>query len=127
MSVDWLKSRSLAGVVLLGLALTLTISAPALAQGTTCQDFSTQQEAQNALPSNPGLDRDNDGTACESLPSGSSSSSGSSDQSSGSSSSQGDSQLANTGFDAWVFGLAGLACMAAGVGLFRRRAENVTR
>ncbi|MFD2078493.1 Excalibur calcium-binding domain-containing protein [Actinopolymorpha cephalotaxi] len=43
-----------------------------------CEDFSTQQEAQTVLEqdrSDPyGLDRDNDGIACETLPSGGSNS-----------------------------------------------------
>src|SRR5699024_3483590 len=48
-----------------------------------CKDFATQEEAQAVLDadsSDPnGLDADNDGRACESLPSGAGSSSGSSD------------------------------------------------
>jgi len=36
--------------------------------GKTCRDFSTQAEAQAALPANPNLDGNNDGEACESLP-----------------------------------------------------------
>ncbi len=48
-------------------------SSPALAETTTihtgdsCRNFSTQAEAQAALPANPQLDRDKDGVACESL------------------------------------------------------------
>lgn len=34
----------------------------------TCADFSTEAEASAAIPSNPQLDRDGDGRACESLP-----------------------------------------------------------
>jgi micrococcal nuclease len=34
----------------------------------TCADFSTEAEASAAIPSNPQLDRDRDGRACESLP-----------------------------------------------------------
>ncbi len=52
--------------------------ATANADDLNCSDFSTQQEAQTVLekdPSDPnGLDRDNDGIACENLPSGGSSS-----------------------------------------------------
>jgi micrococcal nuclease len=36
--------------------------------GKTCSDFSTQAEAQAALPANPRLDGNKDGEACESLP-----------------------------------------------------------
>lgn len=36
--------------------------------GKVCDDFSTQQEAQAALAANPGLDGNDDGVACESLP-----------------------------------------------------------
>lgn len=52
--------------------------ATANADDLNCDDFSTQQEAQAVLEqdrSDPnGLDRDNDGIACETLPSGGSSS-----------------------------------------------------
>jgi Excalibur calcium-binding domain len=34
----------------------------------TCLDFSTEAEASAAIPSNPQLDRDGDGRACETLP-----------------------------------------------------------
>ena len=51
------------------------LSGTALAQDLDCGDFATQQEAQAELerdPSDPnGLDGNNDGVACESLPSGS--------------------------------------------------------
>ena len=36
--------------------------------GARCSDFATEAEAIAALPSNPQLDRDGDGQACESLP-----------------------------------------------------------
>ena len=38
------------------------------AGGARCSDFATEAEAIAALPSNPQLDRDGDGKACESLP-----------------------------------------------------------
>ncbi|MEH2270918.1 MAG: hypothetical protein V7K68_21310 [Nostoc sp.] len=38
--------------------------------GSNCDSFATQKEAQKALPSNPQLDRDGNGTACDSLVSG---------------------------------------------------------
>ncbi len=38
--------------------------------GAKCKDFTTQEQAQAALPNNPQLDRDGDGTACDSLASG---------------------------------------------------------
>ena len=37
-------------------------------RGARCSDFATEAEAIAALPSNPQLDRDGDGKACESLP-----------------------------------------------------------
>ncbi|MFN6530198.1 hypothetical protein [Nostoc sp. ChiSLP03a] len=43
--------------------------------GSKCDSFATQEEAQKALPSNPQLDRDGNGTACDSLVSGGSGSS----------------------------------------------------
>ncbi|RCJ20189.1 hypothetical protein A6S26_05555 [Nostoc sp. ATCC 43529] len=45
--------------------------------GGKCGDFATQAEAQTALPSNPQLNRDGDGTACDSLTSGGGSRTGS--------------------------------------------------
>jgi hypothetical protein len=38
--------------------------------GSKCEDFATQEQVQAALPSNPQLDGDGDGTACDSLASG---------------------------------------------------------
>ncbi len=38
--------------------------------GASCGDFTTQADAQAALPNNPQLDRDGDETACDSLPNG---------------------------------------------------------
>ncbi|HWO15234.1 MAG TPA: excalibur calcium-binding domain-containing protein, partial [Solirubrobacterales bacterium] len=54
------------------IALHAGLSANAIAADLDCSDFSTQEEAQGYLvPGDPhGLDADNDGIACESLPSG---------------------------------------------------------
>ncbi len=41
---------------------------PVIPGGARCADFATEAEAIAALPSNPQLDRDGDGRACESLP-----------------------------------------------------------
>ncbi len=41
---------------------------PAGRSGLTCADFSSEAEASAAIPSNPQLDRDRDGRACETLP-----------------------------------------------------------
>lgn len=55
--------------------LTVVLAGPAGAADLNCSDFATQQQAQAVLdadrsdPNN--LDQDDDGTACESLPSGS--------------------------------------------------------
>lgn len=50
------------------------LAGSAAAQDLDCADFSTQGEAQDNLNANPGdpngLDRDNDGIACETLPGG---------------------------------------------------------
>ena len=66
--------RRLAGSVLLAGGLVLVGGGPALAQDLDCSDFDTQQEAQavfNRDRSDPNdLDRDNDGTACDTLPRG---------------------------------------------------------
>src|SRR3712207_3313027 len=59
------------GLLFCGILLTV---APSEAQDLDCSDFDTQEDAQEELESNPGdpnnLDNDNDGIACESLPSG---------------------------------------------------------
>ncbi len=54
------------------LAINAGLCASAMAVDYNCSDFSTQEEAQaHLLPGDPyGLDADNDGIACESLPSG---------------------------------------------------------
>jgi hypothetical protein len=67
--------RFLLVVTLVLFALTLLLAPAASAQADLdCADFNTQQEAQAELnrdPSDPhGLDADNDGIACEHLPSG---------------------------------------------------------
>ena len=55
-------------------AASLTFAGPAEADSHNCSDYATQQEAQAALEANPsdpdGLDRDDDGIACEGLPGG---------------------------------------------------------
>ena len=66
--------RRIALALLVVLAL-IGMAVPVSAQDLNCDDFATQEEAQavlNADPSDPfGLDgNDNDGIACESLPSG---------------------------------------------------------
>lgn len=62
--------------MVLGAATAIAVAAPAEAQeDLDCSDFATQGEAQavyDADPTDPhGLDADDDGIACESLPSGS--------------------------------------------------------
>lgn len=51
-------------------ATSLTFAGPAAADGHNCSDYASQQAAQEALtPGDPdGLDRDNDGIACENNP-----------------------------------------------------------
>ncbi len=65
--------RMLSGLFI-AFALVFGFTASAGAQDLDCDDFATQEEAQanlNANPSDPNnLDRDNDGIACENLPSG---------------------------------------------------------
>jgi hypothetical protein len=60
----------------LAVAIALPAPTPARAQSLNCSDFTYQEDAQanlNAFPSDPnGLDDDNDGMACENLPSRSS-------------------------------------------------------
>lgn len=69
------RFRAAFAAVTLAAGMTLTFAAPALAQQDyDCSDFATQEEAQAEYDKDPndphGLDGDNDGIACESLPSG---------------------------------------------------------
>ncbi|MBM7599036.1 cobalamin biosynthesis protein CobT [Virgibacillus halotolerans] len=70
------------------------------ADNLNCSDFDTQPEAQahlDADPSDPdGLDRDNDGIACENLPQGEAASSNNDDASENASESEGSSEDAAT-------------------------------
>lgn len=45
------------------------VGSSASAEVHLCGDYTYQEDAQDALPANPGLDGDNDGIACEDLPS----------------------------------------------------------
>jgi hypothetical protein len=67
------RTTATAGVFITA-ALSFGFSGTAQAADLNCSDFATQEEAQavyNQDPSDPnGLDRDNDGIACESLASG---------------------------------------------------------
>ena len=94
----------------------LAVPALAQAQDSNCEDFDTQEEAQEAFsPGDPdGLDRDSDGVACENLPSGTASAGGNDDGND-------QSQLSRTGFDAWLVALLGAMCVAGGVALRVRR------
>ena len=66
------RRTTAAAGVLAAAALSLGSPGPAGAADLDCSDFATQAEAQAALiaaPSDPnGLDADDDGTACETLP-----------------------------------------------------------
>jgi hypothetical protein len=64
--------RALPSAILGALALVAWTPTVASAVDYDCSDFATQEEAQEyLLPGDPyGLDADNDGIACESLPSG---------------------------------------------------------
>ena len=68
------RSTTAAAGVLFTAALSLTVSGTAHAADLNCSDFATQQQAQAEYdrdPSDPnGLDRDDDGIACETRPSG---------------------------------------------------------
>ena len=118
-------------------------AAPAEAQDTlNCDDFATQEEAQAELerdPSDPnGLDgNDNDGRACESLPSGGGSTDGAdetTDTTAGSTATTtrpqqpADGQLARTGEYSLPLGLTGAALLAMGAAMAhvsRRRIRAV--
>ena len=98
-------------------ALALTLAAPALASGHNCDDYATQEEAQQAHENDPslGLDGDGDGVACESLPSGGGGGGGGLPDSSM-------EAMTTTGAStpAWAIVLVGLSGLVA-VRLFRHR------
>lgn len=123
MFTNWLRSYRYRSISVLGiLILALALPASAAAQDQNCSDFGGDQEkAQDVLDQDPddpnGLDRDKDGQACDDLVAGSS---GSDSGSSDSADDESQSSLADTGLDAWLFGAAGIACMAGAL-LLRRR------
>src|SRR4051794_10056509 len=69
-----MKRSLLATLAVLAGAVVFLVGAPSVSAQTdlNCSDFSTQEQAQAQLtPGDPyGLDTDNDGVACENLPSG---------------------------------------------------------
>jgi hypothetical protein len=94
----------------------LALPGLAQAQDRNCDDFDTQEEAQEAFsPGDPeGLDGNSDGVACENLPSGTASAGGADDGND-------QSQLSRTGFDAWLVALLGAICVSAGLAVRVRR------
>ena len=63
--------RTSLAALLVALLAVFALSPSVSADGHNCDDYATQEEAQAALPSSPTLDgNDNDGIACEHLPSG---------------------------------------------------------
>src|SRR3954447_15287054 len=72
------RSKTLALFLFAMPALLAVLPSDAAAVDYDCSDFATQEEAQEfLLPGDPyGLDADNDGVACEDLPSGGSSGGG---------------------------------------------------
>jgi Excalibur calcium-binding domain len=69
-----MRVRNAVAVAVLAAGVSYPLAGVAQAQDVNCSDFSTQAQAQAVYdqdPSDPnGLDRDNDGVACESLPGG---------------------------------------------------------
>lgn len=69
-----MRLRTVAAAAVLGAVLTFPLAGVAAAQDRDCADFPTQAEAQAVYELNRadpyGLDRDEDGTACETLPGG---------------------------------------------------------
>ena len=65
---------TVATATLAAAAVVVPLSGTALAQDLDCSNFATQEDAQAEFAANPGdphgLDDDNDGIACETLPSG---------------------------------------------------------
>jgi hypothetical protein len=126
-----MRLRTAVTVTVLTAGISYPLAGVALAQDLDCSDFATQAEAQAAYnqdPSDPnGLDRDNDGVACESLPGGALGSAENGDQDTGVAPSGGVEAGAGgtAGDDTNLLlpvGLAGGAVLTAGgVVLIRRR------
>ena len=108
-------------IVLLVAGATLAVVAPpaALAQDVDCPQFATHEEAQaffeaeGGPASDPhGLDADDDGLACEDLPS------------EAAVIAPGDGELAATGADPWALALLGALLLSAGAVAYRRSARS---
>jgi hypothetical protein len=111
------RSRNVRFVAVLAVALVALLALPVAgqAQDRDCPDFRYQEDAQAALaPGDPErLDEDGDGVACETLPSrGTTTPSGNR------------VGLANTGFEAWLFGAGAVVCLVGAVALRRRRPDG---
>ena len=101
-----------------GAALAVVASPAALAQDVDCPQFATQEEAQSFFDaeggpaSDPhGLDADDDGIACEDLPSVAVIAAG-------------DGELAATGADPWALALLGGLLLSVGTVAYRRSARS---
>lgn len=70
----FIKIATTSAVAILGVVGLTGIGVAAASDDLNCSDFDTQEEAQDVFDDDPtdpnGLDGDNDGVACESLPSG---------------------------------------------------------
>ena len=121
-------------LIVLALAAGLIATAQlASAAGHNCPDYDYQEDAQEVLdadPSDPNdLDRDNDGIACEDLPSrpanGDGNGNGDDDGDDTALPATGQGPSAATGTPAtWVFGLAALGAVLLASALALRRREN---
>lgn len=98
-------------------ALGLALAPVASAADVDCSDI-TQSQAQsiyNANPSDPNnLDTDGDGIACESTTTTDTTTTTTDTTTSG-------TTFANTGFEVWPIGLAGVLCLGGALFLRRRR------
>lgn len=111
MELDISAGRRLGLALLAALVLVFAIPGAAQAQDRDCSDFATQAEARAFLsPGDPhGLDADGDGIPCENLPVGTGQR----------------VRLADTGLDAWLIGVGGVACLLGAMAL-RRRPRGAT-
>ena len=126
-----MRVRTAVAIAVLTAGVSYPLAGVAMAQDRDCTDFATQAEAQAVYEqdtSDPnGLDADNDGVACESLPGGALGSAENGDQDTGAAPSGGVEAGAGgtAGDDSNLLvpvGLAGGALLAAGgVVLIRRR------
>lgn len=128
-----MKVRTWATAVAVGMVGALALAAPVQAQDLDCPDFATQVEAQAKYDEDPSdphrLDADDDGLACESLPSGGGSDDGEAEEQPGATEDEDEMLPETSGSTALVVGSGAVALSLLGAGLWllaRKRRVSFT-